>query len=229
MTPTVLHVDALSVWWGPAQAVFEVNMSLQAGEALALLGRNGAGKSSLLMGLAGWTKHHAQRLELQGVDVRGWPAHRRARAGLVLVPQDRRIFTDLTVLENLRMGQRAQGPRPAGTPRFELDEVLDLFAGLKPRLAHGGAELSGGEQQMLAIARALLAQPQVLLMDEPTEGLAPKIIDGLQDALAGLRRKGLSIVLAEQHQRFALDVCDRALHLHEGRHQVSEDTQPSVR
>ncbi|MEY4285384.1 MAG: hypothetical protein RL111_2059 [Pseudomonadota bacterium] len=217
MSESVLQVQDLSVWWGPAQAVFGVSLELRSGEAVALLGRNGAGKSSLLMALAGWTRHAATQLDIQGLDARTWPAHRRARAGLALVPQDRRIFTDLTVLENLRMGLHARGPRPEGTPRFELEEVLDLFSALKPRLGHWGSELSGGEQQMLAIARALLSHPTAMLMDEPTEGLAPKIIDNLQTALASLRHKGLSVLLAEQHQRFAMALCSRALVLHEGR------------
>lgn len=216
VTP-LLEVDQLSVWWGPAQAVFEVSMRLLPGEAVAVLGRNGAGKSSLLLGLSGWTTHRAARLDIQGLDARAWPAHQRARAGLALVPQERRIFTDLTVMENLRMGLNARGPRPESSPRFELDEVLDLFDSLKPRLSHWGSQLSGGEQQMLAIARALLGQPLVLLMDEPTEGLAPKVIDALQAALLNLRQKGLCVVLAEQHQPFAQQLCDRSIWLEDGR------------
>jgi len=213
----LLQVNQLSLWWGPAQAVFEVSLSLQAGEALAVLGRNGAGKSSLLMGLSGWTSHRAQRFDIQGQAAQTWPAHQRARAGLALVPQDRRIFTDLTVMENLRMGLHARGPRPDSSPSFELEEVIDLFQSLKPRLHHWGSQLSGGEQQMLAIARALLGQPLVLLMDEPTEGLAPKVIDALQNALLSLRQKGLCVILAEQHQSFAQDLCERSLWLEDGR------------
>ena len=217
MSPALLEVHAMNVWWGPAQAVFEASIRLQPGEAVAILGRNGAGKSSWLMGLAGWTRHDATVFELGGESVLRWPAHQRARAGLALVPQDRRIFTHLSVLENLRMGLHARGPRPRHTPSFEMDEVLDLFEALKPRLQHWGSQLSGGEQQMLAIARALLGHPLVLIMDEPTEGLAPKVIDALQSALVTLRQKGLCVILAEQHQAFASQLCERRIWLEDGR------------
>jgi branched-chain amino acid transport system ATP-binding protein len=216
MSTTPLLASGLKVWWGPLQVVFDLDLAVQAGESVALLGRNGAGKSSLLMGLAGWTTHSAQALRWCGQDSLDWPAHERARAGLGLVPQERRIFTDLTVRENLAMGTHARGPRPSGVPQFGEDEVLQLFPSLKPRLNHWGNALSGGEQQMLAIGRALMGHPQVLLMDEPTEGLAPKVIDDLQHALQVLSQSGVAIVLAEQNHAFAQALCARTLWLDNG-------------
>jgi len=205
-----LRLAGVSAGYGATHVLEGIDLALGAGESLSLIGRNGVGKSTLLATIMGHTTLHAGRIELGGERIESSPAHRRARAGLAWVPQEREIFPSLTVRENLELGARPgywNGAR-----------VFELFPNLEERLGHGGAQLSGGEQQMLAIARALLTNPAVLLMDEPTEGLAPVIVQALAAVLARLREAGgLAIVLVEQNSRVALDFCERAVVMDRGR------------
>ncbi|OVZ57623.1 ABC transporter ATP-binding protein [Pigmentiphaga sp. NML080357] len=210
MTERVLELQDLSAGYGETVVLENVSLHLAAGEALAVLGRNGVGKTTLLTTLLGLNTVHGGALRYLGQDFSGWPAHQRARRGLGLVPQEREIFPSLTVQENLTV---AAAPGP-----WNLERVYDLFPRLAQRGRNLGYQLSGGEQQMLAIGRALIGNPKVLLLDEPFEGLAPVIVDVLVDAFGKLREGGaLSIVLVEQHAELALDLTERAIVLDRGR------------
>ena len=187
----------------------DVSLSVKQGAALAVLGRNGVGKSTLMRTIAGHTTLHHGRVVLEGRDITPAPAWQRARLGLGYVPQEREIFPSLTVHENLTVGSR---PGP-----WTLERILELFPSLVDRRRHFGNQLSGGEQQMLSIARALALQPVILLLDEPFEGLAPTIVEKLAGVFGELRRAGLAIVLAEQHARLALGMTDEAIVLVRGR------------
>ena len=205
-----LRLAGVSAGYGATHVLEGIDLGLGAGESLSIIGRNGVGKSTLLATVMGHTTLHAGTIELAGARIESSPPHRRARAGLAWVPQEREIFPSLTVRENLELGARPgywNGAR-----------VFELFPNLEERLGHGGAQLSGGEQQMLAIARALLTNPAVLLMDEPTEGLAPVIVQALAQVLSRLRAaEGLSIVLVEQNSRVALEFSERTVVMDKGR------------
>jgi branched-chain amino acid transport system ATP-binding protein len=208
--PEALRLSGVTAGYGATHVLEGIDLALGAGESLSIIGRNGVGKSTLLATIMGHTTLHAGAIELQGARIESSPPHRRALAGLAWVPQEREIFASLTVRENLELGAR---PGPWDLPR-----VCELFPKLEERLGHGGAQLSGGEQQMLAIARALLTNPSVLLMDEPTEGLAPVVVQALAGVLARLRAAGgLSIVLVEQNSRVALEFAERAVVMDKGR------------
>jgi len=205
-----LALKRITAGYGETHVLEGVDLALAPGESLAIIGRNGVGKSTLLETLMGNTTLHGGSLVLGGRDITALPPHLRARAGLGYVPQEREIFPSLSVQENLEICAR---PGPWNAAR-----VFELFPNLRTRLANGGAQLSGGEQQMLAIARALMTNPTVLLMDEPTEGLAPVIVQALTQVLARLRSEGgLSIVLVEQNSRVALDFCERTVVMDRGR------------
>jgi len=205
-----LALKGVTAGYGETHVLEGIDLALAPDESLAIIGRNGVGKSTLLETLMGNTTLHGGSLLLGGRDVTALPAHLRARAGLGYVPQEREIFPSLSVQENLELCAR---PGPWNTAR-----VFDLFPNLRARLANGGAQLSGGEQQMLAIARALMTNPTVLLMDEPTEGLAPVIVQALTQVLARLRSEGgLSIVLVEQNSRVALDFAARTVVMDRGK------------
>ena len=188
----------------------DVSLALEAGESISVIGRNGVGKSTLLATVMGHTTLHGGEVLLGGASLARVPVFRRARSGLGFVPQEREIFPSLTVRENLAVGARP-GPWTA-------ERVFDLFPNLGARLSHAGSLLSGGEQQMLSIARALVTNPSVLLMDEPTEGLAPVIVEALAAVLARLSAEGsLSIVLVEQNSRVALAFSARTVVMDKGR------------
>ncbi|MEN9539650.1 MAG: hypothetical protein RLZZ126_1885 [Pseudomonadota bacterium] len=199
--PPVLSVTGLDAWWGSAQALFDVSLSVGQGELVVLQGLNGAGKSTLLQALAGIGPRVASGIRYDTgdgfwADISLWPAHRRARVGLGFVAEDRRLFTDLTVLYNLTIAARgdvAQG----------LQRVLKLFPALGGMLQRRASQMSGGEQQMLAIARTLMTQPRLLLLDEPCEGIAPVLVEAIRDALLQLKAEGLSMLVAEQNQILA--------------------------
>lgn len=202
-----LAVSNLTAGYGSSVAVRNVSLSVAPGEALALLGRNGAGKSTTLMAIAGAIRPSAGSVEIDGKPVAGQPSYRIARHGLSLVPQGRRIFTTLSVRENLTLAARGG----------DLTQVFSLFGVLEVRSASAGSALSGGEQQMLAIGRALMTRPRLLLMDEPSEGLAPQLVRSLAELVARLRRElGLSILLAEQNLALAFAVADRVCVLERG-------------
>jgi branched-chain amino acid transport system ATP-binding protein len=172
------------------------------GEVLTILGRNGMGKTTLIRSIIGFTPPRQGAVRLKGEDVAGWPPYRLVERGMALVPQGRRVFPSLTVRENLDVAR-------AGTGRWNLERVYELFPRLRERAANRANKLSGGEQQMLAIARALMSNPELLLLDEPTEGLAPLLVREVGRILGELKREGLSILLVEQNLPLALGVADR--------------------
>jgi len=208
--PEALSLKGVSAGYGETHVLEEVALALAQGESLSVIGRNGVGKSTLLETIMGNTTLHAGAIALDGVDVSAFPPHRRALAGLGYVPQEREIFPSLTVLENLELGARPG--------LWTQKRVFELFPNLKERLSNAGTQLSGGEQQMLAVARALLTNPSVLLMDEPTEGLAPVIVQALTQVLLKLRSEGgLAIILVEQNSRVALEFSPRTVVMDRGR------------
>ena len=205
-----LALRHVSAGYGDTVVLEDVSLALEAGESISVIGRNGVGKSTLLATVMGHTTLHGGEVLLGGASLARVPVFRRARSGLGFVPQEREIFPSLTVRENLAVGTRP-GPWTA-------ERVFDLFPNLGARLSHAGSMLSGGEQQMLSIARALVTNPSVLLMDEPTEGLAPVIVEALAAVLARLSAEGsLSIVLVEQNSRVALAFSARTVVMDKGR------------
>jgi branched-chain amino acid transport system ATP-binding protein len=205
-----LLLKGISAGYGETHVLEGVDLALAHGESLSIIGRNGVGKSTLLETVMGHTTLHGGRISLGGNDITARPPHARALAGLGYVPQEREIFPSLTVRENLEICARPG--------RWNAERVFDLFPNLRSRLSNGGTQLSGGEQQMLAVARALMTNPAVLLMDEPTEGLAPVIVQALMQVLLRLRGEGdLSIVLVEQNSRVALEFCARTAVMDRGR------------
>ena len=212
MAETVLEVEGLRAGYGPAEILFGVSLSLARGEVAALMGRNGAGKSTTLKAIMGLVPPRAGRVRFAGRDIAGLAAFRIARLGLGYVPEDRRIFTDLTVAENLEVGRRPAEGRDAWTPE-RLFEVFPNLASMRHRRA---AAMSGGEQQMLAIARTLMGNPEAVLLDEPSEGLAPVILELMADAVLRMKREGIAVLLSEQNFDFAAAVADRAYVIERG-------------
>ena len=218
MSESRLVVQDLNAWYGQAQALFGVTLTVDVGEWVVLQGLNGAGKSSLLQSLIGIGPRVAGRIDWDGQRIDGWPAHRRAQAGLGFVAEDRRLFTGLSVRENLWIA--ARGPSKAAIAR-QLDRVLALFPVLGRLMDRPASQMSGGEQQMLAIARTLMTSPRLLLLDEPCEGIAPVLVQALRQALLQLRSEGLGLLVAEQNNMLAAHA-DRVLVLTSGRlHTVS--------
>ncbi len=196
----MLAVEGLNAWWGHAQALFDVHLQVGEGELVVLQGLNGAGKSTLLQALIGIGPRVRGRIVWDGQAIDAWPAHRRARAGLGFVAEDRRLFTGLSVQENLWIAAEARGQ---GQPRQRLQRVLALFPQLQPMLARPASQMSGGEQQMLALARTLMTGPRLLLLDEPCEGIAPVLVAAMRDALLQLASEGMTLLVAEQNQILA--------------------------
>ena len=208
--PDALRLRGVSAGYGETVVLEGIDLALAEGESLSIIGRNGVGKSTLLSTIMGHTTLHAGEIALGGRRIEGAAVHRRSLAGLGFVPQEREIFPSLTVRENLEIGARPG--------HWSAQRVFDLFPNLRERLEHAGTQLSGGEQQMLAIARALMTNPALLLMDEPTEGLAPVIVQALAQVLSRLRAAGgLSIVLVEQNSRVALEFSTRTVVMDKGR------------
>jgi len=205
----MLELRDVHAVYGRSHVLHGVSLRAAAGEVVSLLGRNGAGKSTTLRAIVGVVDVTAGEIRLDGRSVRGVPTHRVARLGIGLVPEDRRIFADLTVAENLMVGARAEGS-------WSVDHVLTLFPRLGDLVRQRGGSLSGGEQQMLTIARTLVTGPRVLLLDEPSEGLAPVVVSALADTIAALKREGLSILMAEQNLKFARRLADRAYIIEKG-------------
>ena len=212
-TQPLLDVAGLDAFYGRAQAIYGVDLQVPPGQVVALLGRNGAGKSTILKAIAGLVTRRAKELSLDGQDVRGWPTYRLARAGLGYVPEDRRIFTDLTVEENLETGR--QTPRP-GAPEWTPERLFELFPNLADMRNRSARQMSGGEQQMLTIARTLMGNPRLLLLDEPSEGLSPRIVELMAQAIRRLKEQGLTILVSEQNLRFARFVSDAAVVVERG-------------
>jgi len=209
-----LTVTNLEARYGQAQILFDVSFAVGEGEAVALLGRNGAGKTTSLRSIVGLVADRKGAIEFQGEDISRLPTHEIGRRGLGWVPEDRRIFTELTVLENLEVGRQA--PRK-GAPTWTPERLFELFPNLAEMRQRLGGRMSGGEQQMLTIARTLMGNPSLVLLDEPSEGLAPKIVEQMAAAILAMKRKGLALVISEQNLRFARLISDRAVIIEKGR------------
>lgn len=211
----MLQVQSLNAFYGPAQALFGVSLQVGAGELVVLQGLNGAGKSTLLKAVMGMEVTTQGRISCtmgtQAVDLSSCESHRRAQAGLGYVAEDRRLFTGLTVLENLTVVARGDADSKAQQAR-----VLDLFPVLKTMLKRPAAHMSGGEQQMLAIARTLMTRPKLLLLDEPCEGIAPVLVESIREALLALKAEGMPMLVAEQNQLLAASA-DRVVRLVAGK------------
>ncbi|MPT22608.1 MAG: ABC transporter ATP-binding protein [Starkeya sp.] len=215
MHAPLLEIEGLDAWYGEAQILFDLSLRVAPGEAVALVGRNGAGKSTTLKALMGLVRRRARRLSFGGTDLIALPTHAIARLGIGYVPEDRRIFTELTVRENLDLGRRP--PRPgAGRAAWTLEAVFELFPQLGDMRERRGGQMSGGEQQMLAMARALIGNPALLLLDEPSEGVAPIVVEQMGRALARLKATGLSLLICEENSDLCAGLCDRVLRIEQG-------------
>jgi branched-chain amino acid transport system ATP-binding protein len=210
----MLDVSTLASFYGRAQILFDVGIEIGRGEVVALLGRNGAGKSTTFRSIMGLVESRRGRIVFDGQDVSKEPTHVIVQKGLGYVPEDRRIFTELTVDENLAVGQQAERP---GVPHWTPEGLFELFPNLGAMRKRPGGRMSGGEQQMLTIARTLMGNPLMVLLDEPSEGLSPKIVEQMAHAILEMKRKGLSIVVSEQNMHFARLICDRAYIIEKGR------------
>ena len=208
-----LEVRGLSAGYGRARVLFDVDLDVGEGEVVALLGSNGAGKSTTLKAIMGLVPPSSGTVLFDGRPLAGLEPHEIARLGLGYVPEDRRIFTDLTVNENLEVGR--QRPR-SGAPAWTEERLFALFPALAPLRERRGARMSGGEQQMLSIARTLAGNPSAILLDEPSEGLAPLVVEQVARAILEMKRAGLAVLLAEQSRRFAGRVAERRYLLEKG-------------
>ena len=227
----MLEVNAINSYYGKAHILHDISFKISAGEVVALLGRNGAGKTTTFKSIMQLIKPHTGSVHFMGQDVSQLPAHKVAKMGLGYVPEERRIFTDLTVLENLEVGRQ---PARVGLQPWTLDALFELFPNLYERRYNRGRALSGGEQQMLTIARTLMGNPQMLLLDEPSEGIAPVIVEQMAATIAQLKRQGVTVVLSEQNLHFARIVADRAIIIESGEKKFDQsfsqlDAQPEVR
>jgi branched-chain amino acid transport system ATP-binding protein len=203
----LLEVEGLRAAYGQAQVLFDLALEVRAGEVVVLLGRNGAGKSTTLKSIMGLVRPMAGSVRFAGAEITHLPAYRIARLGLGYVPEERRIFTELTVGENLEVGRR---PALDGVLPWTPERLFALFPNLAEMQDRRGGQMSGGEQQMLTIARTLMGNPRLVLLDEPSEGLAPVIVAQMVEAVAELKRAGLAVLLSEQNLPFAEAVADRA-------------------
>ncbi len=223
----MLRVVDIHTYYGDSYVLQGVSLEVRSGTVAALLGRNGMGKTTLIRSIVGFTRPRRGRVQFEDQEITRVPSHEIARLGIGLVPQGRRIFPSLTVLENLTVAARTAGPpvapgrgerdRPAGGARWTLERIFGLYPRLRERLGHRGNMLSGGELQMLAIARALMTNPRLLLMDEPSEGLAPLLVRELGASIGQLKGEGLSILLVEQNLPMALATADEVYVLSKGR------------
>ena len=206
----VLEVEGLNTFYGKSHILHGVGMTVREGELVTLLGRNGAGKTTTLRSLIGLTRPREGTVRVFGQDVTGWPSFRIANLGVGYVPEGRRIFASLTVEENLRVPAERPGP-------WTIPKIYELFPRLKDRRGNKGRQLSGGEQEMLAIGRALLLNPKLLFLDEPSQGLAPLIVQDVFRVVVEMRNAGMSVLLVEQNVRAAVEIADRAYVLDDGK------------
>jgi len=209
----LLSVSGLNAWYGDAHILYDVDFSVAPGEVVALTGRNGAGKSTTLKAVMGLMARMRGTVMFDGQDISGMAPHHIARLGLGYVPEDRRIFSDLTVLENLETGRQ---PARDGMPAWTPERLFELFPNLGGMPHRRGQHMSGGEQQMLTVARTLMGNPRLVLLDEPSEGVAPIIVEQMASVVASLKRQGLAVLLSEQNEQFVKRVSDRALILEQG-------------
>jgi branched-chain amino acid transport system ATP-binding protein len=215
----LLTVQHLSAWYGAAQVLFDAQLHVNRGEVVALVGRNGAGKSSLLKAIMGLMPRRTGEVWFSGHDLSQAEPYQAARCGLGYVPEDRRIFTDLTVLENLQLGVQATRRThddSHGAPSWSLDQIFTLFPNLADMQQRPASHMSGGEQQMLTVARTLMGNPQMVLLDEPSEGVAPVIVEQMGEMVLALKAQGVSVLLSEQNTHFAQWVSDRSYALNRG-------------
>ena len=221
----LLQATGLSAWYGAAQILFDVGLNVRRGEVVALMGRNGAGKSTTLKTLIGMLDKRRGSVSFLGKDISKSEPHHAARMGLGFVPEDRRIFTDLTVTENLEVGRQPARRWPDGSeaPLWTPQRLFTLFPNLGEMPGRAGGRMSGGEQQMLTVARTLMGNPYLVLLDEPSEGVAPVIVEQMAHMIMELKSQGVSILLSEQNMHFAELVSDRAYVLEKGqiRYQAS--------
>ena len=214
----LLEVQHLNAWYGAAQVLFNAQLHVNRGEVVALVGRNGAGKSSLLKAIMGLMPRRTGGVWFAGHDLSQAEPYQAARCGLGYVPEDRRIFTDLTVLENLQLGVQAARHFDDGTaaPSWSLEQIFALFPNLVDMQQRPASHMSGGEQQMLTVARTLMGNPLMVLLDEPSEGVAPVIVEQMGEMVLALKRQGVSVLLSEQNNHFADWVSDRSYALDRG-------------
>ena len=214
----LLQVEGLNAWYGAAHILHGVSLTVGRGEVVALMGRNGAGKSTTLKSTAGLVERREGKVLFMGGDIGRKASHHIARAGLGYVPEDRRIFTELTVLENLEVGRQKARAWPNGEmlPHWTPEKLFSLFPNLGEMPQRPGGQMSGGEQQMLSVARTLMGQPYVVLLDEPSEGVAPVIVEQMAKTILQLKAQGIGILLSEQNLPFAQVVADRAYVLEKG-------------
>lgn len=216
----LLVLERVDAYYGASHVLQGVSLTIGAGEVVLLIGRNGAGKTTVMRTIMGLVATKGARIAFRGQDVRGMPPHRIARLGIGLVPEDRRMFAKLSVRENLDVGRKGPADGHAGST-WEVERVFKLFPALEPLQDRKAGTLSGGQQQMLTIARTLMGNPTLLLLDEPAEGLAPVLAQGLAEQLLRLRSEGLSMLISEQNLSFARSLAERAYVMESGcvRHQ----------
>lgn len=213
MTDAILEMAGVHAGYGQARVLFDISLRINPGECVCLLGRNGVGKTTTMRSIMGLTRPNQGRVHWRGRDITGFAAYRIAKLGVGFVPEDRRVFADLTVGENLDVAIKGG----ANGKTWSLDRVFNLFPKLRELIDRKGGFLSGGEQQMLTIARTLMGNPELLLLDEPSEGLAPLVVDHMHQQISRLKREGLTILLAEQNVEFSLTLADRVYILQKGR------------
>jgi branched-chain amino acid transport system ATP-binding protein len=213
MPDTLLETTNLSAWYGRAQILFDVSIEVGRGEVVALMGRNGAGKSTTMKAIMGLVEETRGEVRFRGQSLRRREPFEIARSGLGYVPEDRRIFTELSVRENLEVGRQAARE---GAPTWTPEKLFRLFPNLGEMQQRPGGQMSGGEQQMLTVARTLMGNPYLVLLDEPSEGIAPKIVEDMANMILELKQEGLSVLLSEQNLHFAALVSDRAYVIEKG-------------
>lgn len=209
----ILQVDSLNTFYGKAQILFDMQFEISRGEVVVLLGRNGAGKTTTFKSIMGIVLPKSGKITYKGQAIEGLPPFKTCALGLGYVPEDRRIFSGLTIMENLEVGRQTSR---RGFESWTHERLFDLFPNLSERRHQMGGTLSGGEQQMLTIARTLMGNPETIILDEPAEGLAPVIVEQLAKTIQKLKDEGVSILLAEQNLNFARFICDRAYIIHQG-------------
>jgi len=210
----MLRVDSINAFYGKAQVLFDLSFEVNRGEVIVLLGRNGAGKSTAFKSMMGMVPPASGNITFNGKAIHDLPPHKTCALGLGYVPEDRRIFTRLTIMENLEVGKQ---PARAGFKSWTPARLMDLFPNLGEKPHQFAGNLSGGEQQMLTIARTMMGNPELVILDEPSEGLAPVIVDQLAQTIRKIKAEGVSVILAEQNLNFAKYVCDRAYVIQQGR------------
>ncbi|MEJ8475677.1 ABC transporter ATP-binding protein [Roseibium algae] len=227
----MLEINGINSFYGKAHILNDLSFSVGQGEVVALLGRNGAGKTTTMKSIMQLVRPRSGSVRFADTDITGISPHKVARLGLGYVPEERRIFTDLTILENLEVGRQA--PR-VGAPTWTLDALFELFPNLAERQNNRGKALSGGEQQMLTIARTLMGNPSLLLLDEPSEGIAPVIVEQMAQTILNFKSQGLTVIISEQNLHFAKIVADRAVIIEGGEKKFDDtfealESQPEIR